>query len=137
MPAAGYTVRRLDVKLKTTAGSLTEYNTAVLGVKETPSRNMTQTPVASGDVMTDVGPTTWMVTVDALADYSASSFLRLLLDNDGKTGNIEWYPNPVAAPTLKRTAAVILTAPDISSMVGDQASFTVQLPVVGAITTTP
>jgi hypothetical protein len=135
MPAAGYVVRRLDVKVKTTAGSLTEYNTAVLSVKENPTRTNIQTPVASGDVLTDVGPTTWTIDVEAMAEYASGSFLRLLLDNDGKTGNVEWYPNPVAAPTLKRTAAVVLVAPAIDNTVGAPASFTVSLLVVGAITT--
>jgi hypothetical protein len=138
MPAAGYVVRQLNVKLKTAAGSLTEYNTAVTGVKETPSRTTTQVVVASGETMVDSSPTQWMVEVTALADYGAGSLLRLLLDNDGAKGaTIEWYPNPVAAPTLKRVATVQLLAPDVDNPVGSPATFTVSLPVQGAITTTP
>lgn len=138
MPAAGYVVRQLSVKLKTSAGSLTEYNTAVLSVTETPSRTTAQTVVASGEVMVDSSVTTWTVDITALADYSTGSFLRFLLDNDGAKGaTIEWQPNPVAAPTLKRTATVQLLAPNIDNPVGNQAQFTISLPVSGQITTSP
>ena len=134
MPAAGYVVRQLTVKLKTAAGSLTEYNTAVLGIKETPSRSTVQTVVASGEVMVDSSVTTWGIEISALADYTTGSLLRLLLDNDGAKGaQIVWNPDPVGNPTRTRTATVQLLAPDIDSTVGGQAAFTVVLPVVGAI----
>lgn len=136
MPAAGYVVRQLNVKLKTAAGALTEYNTAVLGVKESPSRSVIQLPVASGEILQDASVTTWTVEITALADYAAGSLLRLLLDNDGAKGaTIEWYPNPVTSPTLKRTATVQLLAPDVDSTVGAAAQFTVSLPVTGQIAT--
>lgn len=138
MPAAGYVVRQLSLKLKTAAGSLAEYNVAVLGVKEVPSRSTIQTVVASGEVMVDSSVTTWMLQVEALADYAAGSFLRFLLDNDGAKGaSYEFLPNPVAAPTLKRAGTIQLLAPDIDHSVGGQATFSVSLPISGSPTTTP
>lgn len=136
MAATGYVVRQLSVKLKTAAGSLTEYNMAVLGVKEVPTRSTVQTVVASGEVMVDSSVTTWALEITALADYGTGKFLRFLLDNDGAKGaSFEFYPDPINAPTLKRTATCQLLAPPIDNTVGSQATFTVSLPCSVAPTT--
>lgn len=138
MPAAGYVVRQLSVKLKTAAGSLTEYNVAVLGVKDVPSRTTVQQVVASGEVMVDSSVTTWSLEITALADYKAGSLLRFLLDNDGAKGaSFEWYPDPVNNPTLKRAATCQLLAPSTDNMVGSPAQFTISLPCSTAPTTSP
>jgi hypothetical protein len=129
--AEGYVVKTLLVKMKEGVGTLTEYNLAVLSAKFVPSRSVQASTVADGTTIQDVSPTSWALEVSFNTDMAAGKFARFLFDNDGKTGTVELYPNPVTNATLKETATVTLLAGDQDFTVGAFAVGSVSLPVTG------
>ena len=135
MTAVGEVVKSLSVKIAHDGGSLAEFNTAILGLKEIATRTEQSTTVASGEVASDVGPTQWAIELSYNVAWEADSLHRVLLENDGELGTIEWKPK--ASGTLKRSATVRLVAPSTDATVGNYSTNTVTLQVIGTITTTP
>lgn len=135
MTAVGKVVKQLSVKIAHDAGALAEFNTAILGLKEIPSRTEQTTVVASGETASDTGPTTWALEISYNVDWNTDSLHRILLENDGEIGTFEWKPDP--ALTLKRSGSVRIVAPGTDATVGNYQTNTVTLQVIGTITTTP
>lgn len=134
MTAVGLVTKQLSVKISHDGGALTEYNTAVLGVKEVPSFTVQTQAMASGETAQDVGPASWALEISYHAVWNAASLHRILVDNHGETGTLEWQPDPVGTPALKRTATVRLVAPSGDATVGNFQTGTISLPVIGTIT---
>lgn len=136
MSGVGHVVRQMIVKLNPDGDTPVAYECAVTSVKETPNRSVVTTQTACPDgTLQDVGPTSWSVDITYNTSFLPGSLHRLLLDNDGAVGDLEWEPDPINEPGTKRTATVVLTAGGVDSTVGNYATAQVSLPVQGTITT--
>lgn len=134
MTAVGLVTKQLSVKIAHDGGALTEYNVAVLGVKEVPTFTTQSAVVASGETVQDVGPVSWALEISYHAVWNANSLHRILLDNHGEVGTFEWKPDPIGSPALKRTGTVTIVAPGGDATVGNFQTATISLPVTGNIT---
>lgn len=132
MPGVGYVVSTMTLKI-----GATQYETAVQKIEEVPSVPVQTAVMASGDVIADVGTVAWTLKVTANVDVAPASLWRILTAATyGTTATFEFVPDPSGNPTVKRTGTLVLIPPGGTFEPGSFATFTVDLPVIGQITTT-
>lgn len=133
MTAVGHVVKTISVKIPTPpGGTLVEYQCAVTGVDENPTRTTqtSQTACPDGSI-TDVGPATYDLVIGYNVDMKAGSLYRILADNDGAAATIDVEFDPVGAPGVIKHYDVTLTDPGHSAQVGAFHVSTATLPVKG------
>lgn len=131
MPAVGYVVSSMTLKIGTV-----QYETAVTSIEEVPNVPVQTVTMASGDVLTDVGPIAWSLKLEANIDVSVASLWRILTAaTAGTTAVYEFVPDVVGNPTIKRSGTVVLIPPGGKFTPGSFATFSVSLPIIGQPTT--
>lgn len=138
MTGIGYVVKTLTVKTTPPgSGAPVAYECAVTGVQDSPSRT-TQTSVTAcpDGTLTDVGPTTWELTVNYNAVDTPGSFFRMLREFDGQSAVIDVEYDPVGEPGRITHYAVTLTAGGQDATVGNFRTASSTFPVQGAPTYT-
>jgi hypothetical protein len=138
MPAVGHVVKTLVVKIPTPPGTTpVEYQCAVTGVEERPTRQTVTSQVACPDgSLTDVGTPTYELVIGLNVDWNAGSLYRLLRDNDNVDGTVTVEWDPIGAPGVTVDYEVTLVDPGANAQVGAFAVATATLPVRGYPTIT-
>lgn len=132
MTVIGYVVKTMSVKIKRGTATAVEYQCAITGVRESPTRSQVTTQVACPDgSKTDQGPTTWTVDVGYNVSNLPDSFHRILRDHDGETATLTVEPFPVQEPGHTVEYDVVLSAAGADYTVGSFGSATATLPVTG------
>lgn len=134
MSTYSYVVKELTVDLD---GSTYECEVTQVGMTPTAPTQTTATACPDG-AQTDVGPATWTFEVTAnttsgLAPAGTSLF-DLLMDptNYATPAVVTFCPDPINAPTKGWELDVRLIPPTSTWPVGDWATYTVSLPVLGS-----
>jgi hypothetical protein len=134
MTGIGYVVKRLTVKL-TPPGASTPvaYECAVTGVSDSPTRTSQTSNTACPDgAITDVGPTSWEVTVDYNAVDDPAGFFRMLREHDGASATLDVEFDPINAPGRITHYDVTLAAGGQDATVGSFRTASSTFPVKGA-----
>jgi hypothetical protein len=132
MSVVGYVVNTMSVKIKQGAATAVEYQCAVTGVRENPTRQQVTTQVACPDgSKTDQGPTSWTVDVSYNVSNVPDSFHRIMRDHDGAAATLTVEPFPVQEPGHLVEYDVVLSAGGADYTVGSYGTATVTLPVQG------
>lgn len=127
MAGVGYVVNSMTLKI-----GATQYETAVTSIEEVPNVPLQTATMANGDILTDVGPVSWTLKVEANVDVAPASLWRILTAAvAGATATYEFVPDVTGNPTVKRTGTVVLIPPGGKFTPGSFASFTVNLPIIG------
>lgn len=134
MTAVGYVVKRLTVKFTPPGGGgPVAYECAVTGVSDAPNRStQTSTTACADGAITDVGPATWVLTIDYNAVDTPGSLFRVLRLHDGEAATIDVEYDPINEPGRITHYDVILVASGQSATVGSFRTASVELPVSGA-----
>ena len=126
MTGKGYVVKTMTVKI----GSV-QYECEVKGLTETENHD-TQTALMAcpGGAMTDVGPSSFSLDIDANAVLDPSSLYVLLTtpSNYGIAAHVEYAPDATSHPTFMRQADVVLVPVGAAFVPGQWAEFSVSLP---------
>lgn len=117
----------------------TEYQCEVSNVTFTPTTSTQEyavlCPNGSG---TDMGATTWVMTVEGYGIYEKTSLLDFMFTNQGSTATVTYQPKGatpgVDNPTI--TATVTVPPPGLGGTVNEFSTFSVEFPVQGAPTMT-
>ena len=127
MAGVGYVATTLTLKI----GS-TQYETAVLSVKENVTYPTVTAVMASGDVMVDAGVKQYELVVEFNVDVATASLYRILdAATAGSTATFECVYDPVGNPAIKRTGTVMLSPGAVQWKSGEFTTASATLPMVG------
>ena len=126
MTGKGYVVKSMTIKI-----GAVQYECEVKGLTETESHD-TQTALMAcpGGAITDVGPSSFTLDIDANVVLAASSLYVLLTtpSNYGLAAHVEYAPDATNNPTVMRQADVTLVPAGGAFVPGSFAEFSVSLP---------
>jgi len=132
MSGVGYVVKAMVLTIAEEGGAATAYECAVTGVSEVPSADTQTIQTACPDgSMSDVGPTSWVLTIDYLVSNLPGSLHRLLRDNEGRTAVVTLEPFPITEPGTILEYDVTLTPAGAGYVVGQFGAASASVPVSG------
>lgn len=133
MSGVGYVVKTMTVTIKEGTSAAVSVECAVTGVTENESHDTQTTRTACPDgTVTDVGPSSYTLSVAGNVSLDPSSLFRMLRANAGKPATVTVEPFPEREPGHKVEWDVTLVPPGGDYTVGSFSAFTAELPVSGA-----
>jgi hypothetical protein len=133
MAGVGYVVKRMTITIKRGTDAAVAYECAITGVTETETHDTATSQTACADgTITDVGPSSYSVTVGGNVSLAPSSLFRVLREHAGSAAVLSVEPFPDREPGHKVEWDVVLVGPGADYTVGSFSAFSVELPVTGA-----
>jgi hypothetical protein len=133
MGAVGYVVKTMTVTLKIGTAAAVDYECEITGVTETETHaEQTSTTACADGTITDVGPSSWSVTVNHNVSLLPASLFRVLREHAGEAATLTIEPFPVQEPGRKIAWDVTLIPSGGDFTVGSFAVSTPALPVKGS-----
>jgi hypothetical protein len=130
--ATYYVVKAMTITIGAGTTAATSHECEISGVVENETHAEVTGVVACADgSFSDVGPSTYTLTIGYNVSHRPGSLHRLLRDHVGQTGTVVIEPDPVNDPGRLLTYAVTIVPGGANMTVGAVANSSVTLPVAG------